>query len=99
MSAGLAVEGVLVGEALEFALALKVALDEVHAVVVVDGDVHDGDATVDALRVQRALPGGDAVAAQLDDAAVGGHDGCSLSVGRCAQRALAGDVRICVALQ
>jgi hypothetical protein len=60
-----------VSQALELALRLDVAPDEVDAVVVVDGDVGDGDAPVDALCLQRALSGGDAVAPQFDDAAGG----------------------------
>jgi hypothetical protein len=76
-AARLAVQAVLAGEAFEFAVAGDVALDEVDAVVVVDGDVHDGDAAVDALRVERALPAGDAVAAKLDRLARGADDRAS----------------------
>jgi hypothetical protein len=46
-----------------------VALDQVHAVAVVDGNVDDGDASVDALRDQGALAGADPVALQLDTTA------------------------------
>ena len=48
-AARLAVAGVLVGEAVEFGFAGDVAFDEVDAVVMVDGDVHQRDAAVDAL--------------------------------------------------
>jgi hypothetical protein len=44
---------------------VNVAFDEVDAIVVVDGDVGDGDAAVDALGLQRAFAGGDAVAREL----------------------------------
>jgi len=47
--ARLAVLGVLVGEPGEFGVAVDVALDEVDAVGVVDGD-DDGDAAVDVRR-------------------------------------------------
>ena len=45
----MAVEGVLVGEALQSGVAVDVKLDEVHAVGVVHGHVGDGDAAIDAL--------------------------------------------------
>ena len=57
-AAALAALGVLRREALQLGLAGDVALDEVDAVVVVDGDVDDGDAAVDALGLQGALAGG-----------------------------------------
>ena len=87
MSAGLAVEGVLVREALQLGIAVDVTLDEVHPVGVVHGHVTNGDAAVNALGADGALAGGDAVAAQLDDLTSGAHDRGPVS-GRCAQRAL-----------
>ena len=61
-SRALAVLAVLAGEALELGHA-RGALDQVDAVVVVDGNVHNGDAAGDALGVQRTLAGGNAVTA------------------------------------
>ncbi len=82
-AAGLAVRGVLRREAVQVGLAFDVAFDEVDAVVMIDGDVDDGNATVDALRVQCSLAGGDPVPGELDDPARGRHDaGSWLSVGR-----------------
>ena len=53
---------------------VEVTLNQVDAVVVVDGDVHDRDAPVDALRVQRTLTARHLVATQRDDQSGGGHD-------------------------
>jgi hypothetical protein len=76
-----------VDDALQLGLAFDVALDQVDAVGVVDGHVHDGDVAGDPLRLDRALSRGDAVALQLDDSAGGRHDrgarrGCA-PTGRC----------------
>ena len=60
--------GVLAGEAVELGVAGDVRLDEVDAVVVVDRDIDEGDAAVDALGDQRALAGGDAVVLGTDRA-------------------------------
>jgi hypothetical protein len=85
--ARLAALRVLRGEAFQLALAVEVTLNEVDAVVVVDGDVHERDATVDALRLQRTLTGRDAIATQLDNATGGRHERFPL-LAWCVQRAL-----------
>jgi hypothetical protein len=54
---------VLADEPIELGPAGDVALDKLDAIVVVDGDVDDSDAAGDALGVQRALAGGNAVTA------------------------------------
>ena len=58
MSAGLAVEGVRVGDALQLGVAVDVTLDEVHAVGVVHGHVSDSDASVDAWARTARSPAG-----------------------------------------
>jgi hypothetical protein len=83
----LAVLSGLRGEAVKLGNGLDVTLDEVDAIVVVDGHVHHRHAPVNALRFQSALASGDPVAAQLDGAAGGRHDrGASSDV--CVQRAV-----------
>ncbi|MCA1680280.1 MAG: DUF4158 domain-containing protein [Actinobacteria bacterium] len=84
---GFAVLDVGVDDALQLGLAFDVAFDQVDAIGVVDGHVHDGDVPRDPLRLDCALPCGDAVALELDDAAGGRHDR-GASSGVCAQRAL-----------
>jgi hypothetical protein len=59
-AAGLAAVCVFVGERVQLALGGEFALDEVDAGVMVDRDVHDGDAACDALRLDGALSGGNA---------------------------------------
>ena len=71
--------GVFGGEAFQLALGDDVAFDQVDAVVVVNGNVRDGDTAVDALGPERALAGRDAVPPEFDDAAGGSHDRCSRS--------------------
>src|SRR4051794_868615 len=70
----------------ELGLAVDVALDQVDVVGVVDRDVADRHAPVDALRHHGARALGDLIASELALFAGGGHrSACPL----CAQRALA----------
>ena len=72
-------------ECCELGLAVDVALDQVDPVGVVDGDVADRHAPVDALRHDGAGALGELVAGELAPGAGGGHRPASRVP--CAQRA------------
>lgn len=57
-AAGLAALCVFASERVQLALGGELALDEVDAIVVVDGDIDDSDAAGDALGLDDALSGG-----------------------------------------